>query len=168
MGAVFKAQQTYPIKRKMALKLIKPGMDTGQVVARDHPHIARVLDAGTTEQRRPYFVMELVRGIPITDYCGSHKLSTDARLKLFIDVCHGVQHAHHKGIIHRDLKPSNVLVTLHDGKPVVKIIDFGIAKAMNQDLTDRTLFTNFAQLIGTPMYMSPEPKCIEAKRKFGR
>ena len=167
MGAVFMAQQTEPIKRKVALKVIKPGMDTGQVVARfeaerqalalmDHPNIARVLDAGTTDQGRPYFVMELVRGIPITDYCTGHKLPTDARLKLFIDVCHGVQHAHQKGIIHRDLKPNNVLVTLHDGKPVVKIIDFGIAKAMNQDLTDRTLFTNFAQLIGTPLYMSPE------------
>ena len=156
MGAVFMAQQTQPIKRKVALKVIKPGMDTGQVVARfeaerqalalmDHLNIARVLDAGTTEQGRPYFVMELVRGIPITDYCASHKLSTDARLTLFIDICHGVQHAHQKGIIHRDLKPSNVLVTLHDGKPVVKIIDFGIAKAMNQDLTDRTLFTNFGE-----------------------
>ena len=167
MGAVYMAQQTQPIKRKVALKVIKPGMDTGQVVARfeaerqalalmDHPNIARVLDAGTTKQGRPYFVMELVRGIPITDYCTGHKLTTDARLKLFIDVCHGVQHAHQKGIIHRDLKPSNVLVTLHDGRPVVKIIDFGIAKAMNQDLTDRTLFTNFAQLIGTPLYMSPE------------
>ena len=167
MGAVFMAQQTEPIKRKVALKLIKPGMDTGQVVARfeaerqalalmDHPNIARVLDAGTTEQGRPYFVMELVRGIPITEYCISKKLSTDARLKLFMDVCLGVQHAHQKGIIHRDLKPNNVLVTLHDGKPVVKIIDFGIAKAISQDLTERTLFTNFAQLIGTPLYMSPE------------
>ncbi len=167
MGAVFMAQQTEPIKRKVALKLIKPGMDTGQVVARfeaerqalalmDHSNIARVLDAGTTEQGRPYFVMELVRGIPITEYCISKKLSTEARLKLFIDVCHGAQHAHQKGIIHRDLKPNNVLVTLHDGKPVVKIIDFGIAKAVSQDLTERTLFTNFAQLIGTPLYMSPE------------
>ncbi len=167
MGAVFMAQQTEPIKRKVALKLIKPGMDTGQVVARfeaerqalalmDHPNIARVLDAGTTQQGRPYFVMELVRGIPITEYCISKKLSIDARLKLFIDVCHGVQHAHQKGIIHRDLKPNNMLVTLHDGKPVVKIIDFGIAKAISQDLTERTLFTNFAQLIGTPLYMSPE------------
>ena len=164
MGAVFMAQQTEPIKRKVALKLIKPGMDTGQVVARfeaerqalalmDHPNIARVLDAGTTEQGRPYFVMELVRGIPITEYCICKKLSTDARLKLFMDVCLGVQHAHQKGIIHRDLKPNNVLVTLHDGKPVVKIIDFGIAKAISQDLTERTLFTNFAQLIGTPLYI---------------
>lgn len=171
MGAVFMAQQTQPIKRKVALKVIRPGMDTGQAVARfeaerqalammDHPNIARVLDAGTTEHGRPYFAMELVRGVPITEYCAGQKLSTEDRLKLFIDVCQGVQHAHQKGIIHRDLKPNNVLITLHDGKPVPKIIDFGIAKAMNQDLTDRTLFTNFAQMIGTPLYMSPEQAAI--------
>ncbi len=167
MGTVFHAQQSKPIRRKVALKIIKPGMDTGQVVARfeaerqalalmDHPNIAKVLDAGATEQGRPYFVMELVKGIPITDYCNREKLDTDRRLKLFIDVCHGVQHAHQKGIIHRDLKPSNILITLHDGKPVVKIIDFGIAKAIDQELTERTLFTQMSQMIGTPLYMSPE------------
>ncbi len=167
MGTVYHAQQSKPIRRRVALKIIKPGMDTGQVVARfeaerqalalmDHPNIAKVLDAGATEQGRPYFVMELVKGIPITDYCSREKLDTDQRLKLFIDVCHGVQHAHLKGIIHRDLKPSNILVTLHDGKPVVKIIDFGIAKAIDQELTERTLFTQVSQMIGTPLYMSPE------------
>ncbi len=167
MGSVYMAMQYQPIKRKVALKLIKPGMDTGQVVARfeaerqalalmDHPNIARVLDAGTTSLGRPFFVMELVRGITITDFCKSKKLSLEDRLKLFVDVCSGVQHAHQRGIIHRDLKPGNLLVTLHDGEPVVKIIDFGIAKATNQELTDKTLFTNFAQLIGTPLYMSPE------------
>ena len=167
MGTVFHAQQSKPIRRKVALKIIKPGMDTGQVVARfeaerqalalmDHPNIAKVLDAGATEQGRPYFVMELVKGIPITDYCDREKLNTDQRLTLFIDVCHGVQHAHQKGIIHRDLKPSNILITLHDGKPVVKIIDFGIAKAIDQELTERTLFTPVSQMIGTPLYMSPE------------
>ena len=167
MGTVFHAQQSKPIRRRVALKIIKPGMDTGQVIARfeaerqalalmDHPNIAKVLDAGATEQGRPYFVMELVKGIPITDYCSREKLETDQRLKLFIDVCHGVQHAHQKGIIHRDLKPSNILVTLHDGKPVVKIIDFGIAKAIDQELTERTLFTQVSQMIGTPLYMSPE------------
>ncbi len=167
MGTVFHAQQSKPIRRKVALKIIKLGMDTGQVVARfeaerqalalmDHPNIAKVLDAGATEQGRPYFVMELVKGIPITDYCDREKLNTDQRLTLFIDVCHGVQHAHQKGIIHRDLKPSNILITLHDGKPVVKIIDFGIAKAIDQELTERTLVTQVSQMIGTPLYMSPE------------
>jgi serine/threonine protein kinase len=142
-------------------------MDTRQVVARfeaerqalalmDHPNIARVLDAGATEAGRPYFVMELVRGIPITQFCDDKRLTARERLDLFISVCRAVQHAHQKGIIHRDLKPSNVLVTLHDGTPVVKVIDFGIAKALGQQLTDKTLFTGFAQLVGTPLYMSPE------------
>jgi len=167
MGSVFMAQQSTPFKRRVALKIIKPGMDTQQVVARfeaerqalalmDHTNIAKVLDAGTTQHGRPFFVMELVKGIPITEYCSREKLATKDRLRLFIDLCHGVQHAHQKGIIHRDLKPSNVLVTLHDGIPVVKIIDFGIAKAINQELTERTLFTHFSQMIGTPLYMSPE------------
>jgi eukaryotic-like serine/threonine-protein kinase len=167
MGVVYMAQQTEPIKRKVALKIIKPGMDTRQVIARfeaerqalammDHPHIARVLDAGSTDECRPYFVMELVRGTPVTDYCDRERLSIHDRLRLFMDVCRAVQHAHQKGIIHRDLKPSNVMVTLHDGVPVVKVIDFGIAKALNQELTERTLFTQFSQMIGTPLYMSPE------------
>jgi WD40 repeat protein/serine/threonine protein kinase len=166
-GVVFMAEQTQPLRRKVALKIVKPGMDTRQVVARfeaerqalarmDHPHIARVLDAGATETGRPYFVMELVRGIPITDFCDANKLTPRQRLELFIPVCQAVQHAHQKGIIHRDLKPSNVLVTLHDGVPVIKVIDFGIAKALGEPLTDRTLFTGFAQMLGTPRYMSPE------------
>ena len=166
-GYVYMAQQVTPVKRKVALKIVKPGMDSKQVVGRfegerqalammDHPNIARVYDAGTTPTGRPYFVMELVKGVAITRYCDDAKLSTRERLELFIDVCHAVQHAHHKGIVHRDLKPSNVLVTLHDDKPVVKVIDFGIAKAMNQDLTDGTVFTEFRQIIGTPEYMSPE------------
>ena len=167
MGTVFMARQSAPIKRKVALKVVKPGTDTRHVIARfeaerqvlalmDHPNIARVLDAGATELGRPFFVMELVRGIPITDFCRREELSRPAMLSLFLDVCRGVQHAHQKGIIHRDLKPSNVLVTLHDGKPVPKIIDFGVAKALNQDLTDSTLFTQYSHLIGTPLYMSPE------------
>jgi eukaryotic-like serine/threonine-protein kinase len=166
-GVVFMAEQQRPVRRKVALKVLKPGMDTKQVIARfeaerqalalmDHPNIARVLEAGETSSGRPYFVMELVRGLAMTDYCDQHSLPVRDRLELFIDICHAVQHAHHKGIIHRDIKPSNVLVTLHDGKPVVKVIDFGIAKAMGQQLTDKTLFTNFAQMIGTPLYMSPE------------
>jgi len=166
-GYVYMAQQSHPVRRRVALKVIKPGMDTKQVIGRfeaerqalammDHPNIARVFDAGTTDLGRPYFVMELVRGVPITEYCDSAKLSTSARLELFVNICHAVQHAHHKGIIHRDIKPSNVLVTLHDDKPVVKVIDFGIAKAMNQELTDKTVFTGFKQFIGTPEYMSPE------------
>ena len=166
-GTVFMAQQFEPIRRRVALKIIKLGMDTKQVVARfeaerqalammDHPNIARVLDGGATEAGRPYFVMELVRGDPITDYCDREKLSMDERLRLFQQVCHAVQHAHQKGIIHRDIKPSNVLVTVADGRPVVKVIDFGIAKATNSELTEKTLFTEFRQLIGTPQYMSPE------------
>jgi tetratricopeptide (TPR) repeat protein len=166
-GVVFMAEQTEPIRRKVALKIIKLGMDTKQVIARfeaerqalalmDHPHIARVLDAGATETGRPYFVMELVKGIPITEYCDRNNLATRERLELFMHVCHAVQHAHQKGIIHRDLKPRNVLVTLHDGRPVPKVIDFGIAKATQQPLTEKTMFTEFGQFVGTPVYMSPE------------
>jgi serine/threonine protein kinase/tetratricopeptide (TPR) repeat protein len=168
MGAVYMAEQERPVRRKVALKFIKPGMDTKQAIARfeaerqalalmDHPNIAKVLDAGSTEGGRLYFVMELVKGVPITDYCDANKLTLRGRLELFIQVCQAVQHAHQKGIIHRDLKPTNVLVTLHDGTPVPKVIDFGIAKATSGDrLTERTLFTNYAQLVGTPLYMSPE------------
>jgi serine/threonine protein kinase len=122
----------------------------------DHPNIATVLDAGATETGRPYFVMELVRGLPITKFCDTNNLTTRERLELFVSVCHAVQHAHQRGIIHRDIKPSNVLVTLHDGKPVPKVIDFGIAKALNQRLTEKTIFTRYSQMIGTPEYMSPE------------
>jgi eukaryotic-like serine/threonine-protein kinase len=166
-GVVFMAQQQEPIRRKVALKVIKPGMDTRQVVARfeaerqalalmDHPNIAHILDGGETASGRPYFVMELIRGIPITAFCDQNRLPVSERLELFASTCQAVQHAHQKGIIHRDLKPSNILVTLHDDKPVVKVIDFGIAKALGQQLTEKTLFTNFAQMIGTPLYMSPE------------
>ncbi len=167
-GVVYMAEQTEPIRRRVALKIVKLGMDTRQVIARfeaerqalalmDHPNIAKVLDAGATDTGRPYFVMELVRGIRITDYCDEQNLSTRERLDLFIQVCQAVQHAHQKGIIHRDLKPSNVLVTELDGTPVPKVIDFGIAKATGQQLlTDKTLFTAFQQFIGTPAYMSPE------------
>ena len=167
MGTVFMAQQTKPIKRRVAVKVVKPGMDSRQVVARfeaerqalalmDHPNIARVFDGGTTPSGRQYFVMELVKGIPLTEFCQSKNVPLRERLRLFIDLCRGAQHAHQRGIIHRDLKPSNVLVTLHDGDPVIKIIDFGIAKAMNSELTDKTLFTQFAAMVGTPLYMSPE------------
>src|SRR5664280_1710361 len=166
-GVVYMAEQEEPVRRRVALKVIKLGMDTKSVIARfeaerqalalmDHPNIAKVLDAGATETGRPYFVMELVRGIKITDYCDQNNLSTEERLDLFIQVCHAVQHAHQKGIIHRDLKPSNVLVADHDGVPVPKVIDFGIAKATEGRLTDKTLFTQFEALIGTPAYMSPE------------
>ena len=166
-GVVYMAEQEEPVRRKVALKVIKLGMDTKSVIARfeaerqalammDHPNIAKVLDAGATENGRPFFVMELVRGIKITDYCDQNKLNTEARLKLFMQVCHAIQHAHQKGIIHRDIKPSNILVTLHDGQPVPKVIDFGIAKATQGRLTDQTLFTAFEQFIGTPAYMSPE------------
>jgi serine/threonine protein kinase len=166
-GLVFVAEQQHPVRRKVALKIIKPGMDSKQVIARfeaerqalalmDHPNIARVLDAGATESARPYFVMELVRGIPITAYCDQNHLTPPERLELFVSICHAIQHAHQKGVIHRDIKPSNVLVTSHDGKPAAKVIDFGVAKAIHQPLTERTLYTNFAQMIGTPLYMSPE------------
>jgi len=167
MAVVYMAEQQEPIRRKVALKIIKLGMDTRQVIARfeaerqalalmDHPNIAKVLDAGATETGRPYFVMELVTGVSITEYCDKNNLSTKDRLALFLQVCNAVQHAHQKGIIHRDIKPSNVMVTHHDGKPVPKVIDFGIAKATNQRLTEKTLFTRYAHIIGTPAYMSPE------------
>src|SRR5437867_980573 len=166
-GVVYVAEQTEPVRRRVALKVIKLGMDTKAVVARfeaerqalammDHPNIAKVLDAGSTDQGRPYFVMELVRGIRITDYCDQNNLPTRERLDLFIKVCQAIQHAHQKGIIHRDLKPSNILVTLHDGVPVPKIIDFGIAKATEGRLTDLTVYTELHQFLGTPAYMSPE------------
>jgi WD40 repeat protein/serine/threonine protein kinase len=167
-GVVYMAEQREPLRRRVALKIIKLGMDTRQVVARfeaerqalalmDHPNIAKVHDAGATETGRPYFVMELVHGIKITEYCDQHQLSTHQRLELFMQVCHAIQHAHQKGIIHRDIKPSNILVTLHDGVSVPKVIDFGIAKATaGQELTDKTIFTQFQQFIGTPAYMSPE------------
>ncbi len=167
MATVYMAEQRHPICRRVALKIIKLGMDTKQVIARfeaerqalammDHPNIATVLDAGTTETGRPYFVMELVRGLPITKFCDENNLTARERLELFVSVCHAVQHAHQRGIIHRDIKPSNILVTLHDGRPVPKVIDFGIAKALNQRLTEKTIFTRYAQMIGTPEYMSPE------------
>jgi WD40 repeat protein/serine/threonine protein kinase len=170
-GVVFMAEQQQPVRRKVALKILKPGMDTRHVIARfeaerqalalmDHPNIAKVLDGGQTSSGRPYFVMDLVKGLPITDYCDQAQLTPRERLELFVHLCQAVQHAHQKGVIHRDLKPSNVLVTLHDGTPVVKVIDFGIAKATGQQLTDKTLFTNFAQLIGTPLYMSPEQAAL--------
>jgi serine/threonine protein kinase/Flp pilus assembly protein TadD len=166
-GVVFMAEQTHPVRRKVALKVIKAGMDSQQVIARfeaerqalammDHPNIAKVLDAGATDSGRPYFVMELVPGVPITEYCEKNQLRPRERLDLFVQVCQAVQHAHTKGIIHRDLKPTNVLVAVQDGRPVPKVIDFGVAKAAGQHLTDRTLFTQFAQMIGTPVYMSPE------------
>ena len=166
-GTVYMAEQEQPVRRRVALKVIKLGMDTRQVVARfeqerqalaimDHPNIAKVLDAGATENGRPYFVMELVRGDPITQYCDASRLTPRQRLELFVPVCQAVQHAHQKGVIHRDIKPSNVLVTLHDGKPVPKVIDFGVAKATQARLTEKTVFTEFRQMIGTPEYMSPE------------
>jgi serine/threonine protein kinase/tetratricopeptide (TPR) repeat protein len=167
MGTVYMAQQTEPVKRLVALKLIKPGMDSRQVIARfeaerqalalmDHPNIAKVLDAGTAPTGRPYFVMELVKGAPLTKYCDEHRLTPRQRLELFVPVCQALQHAHQKGIIHRDIKPSNVLVALYDGKPVPKVIDFGVAKAAGQQLTERTLVTGFGAVVGTLEYMSPE------------
>jgi serine/threonine protein kinase/Tol biopolymer transport system component len=167
MAVVYMAEQTEPLRRKVALKIIKLGMDTRSVIARfeaerqalalmDHPSIAKVFDAGATETGRPYFVMELVQGVSITEYCDRNSLCTKDRLHLFLQVCQAVQHAHTKGIIHRDIKPSNVMVTHHDGRPIPKVIDFGIAKATNQKLTEKTLFTRYAHLIGTPAYMSPE------------
>ena len=170
-GVVYMAEQVEPVQRKVALKIIKAGMDTKEVIARfeaerqaialmDHPNIARALDAGATAAGRPYFVMELVRGIPITDYCDQNNLSTRERLQLFMKVCQAVQHAHQKGVIHRDIKPSNVLVTLHDGEPVPKVIDFGVAKALGQKLTEKTVFTGFQHMIGTPAYMSPEQAAL--------
>jgi serine/threonine protein kinase len=166
-GTVYLAEQSQPVKRQVALKVIKPGMDSREIIARfeaerqalammDHPHIAKVFDAGTTQGGRPYFVMELVTGVPITKHCADTDPDTNERLHLFIDVCAAVQHAHQKGIIHRDLKPSNILVARHDGAPVVKVIDFGIAKAIGSELTVKTLFTQLGRMIGTPQYMSPE------------
>jgi eukaryotic-like serine/threonine-protein kinase len=166
-GIVFMAEQQAPIRRRVALKIVKPGMDTRRVLARfkaelealslmDHPNIARALDAGATESGRPYFVMELVRGVPITDYCDQNHLPVSERLELFVSVCRAVQHAHQKGIIHRDIKPSNVLVTVNDGRAVPKVIDFGVARAIDRQLIQETLFTRFAEMIGTPLYMSPE------------
>jgi serine/threonine protein kinase len=173
MGVVYMAEQQEPVRRMVALKIIKPGMHSQQVVARfeaerqalalmDHQNIARVFDGGTTEAGRPYFVMELVKGIPITRFCDENRLTPRERLELFVPVCQAVQHAHQKGIIHRDLKPSNVLVTLYDGKPVPKVIDFGVAKALHQKLTERTLFTAFGTVVGTLEYMSPEQAELNA------
>ena len=170
MGTVYMAEQTHPVRRLVALKLIKAGMDGRQVLARfdaerqalalmDHPNIARVLDAGATDAGRPYFVMELVKGVPITQFCDEHQLTPRERLELFLPVCRAVQHAHQKGIIHRDLKPSNVLVAQYDDEPVPKVIDFGVAKATSQRLTEQTLFTAFGRSlwhVGTLQYMSPE------------
>ena len=166
-GVVYMAEQEQPVRRRVALKIIKLGMDTRQVIARfeverqalammDHPNIAKVLDAGATETGRPYFVMELVRGVPITQFCDENHLSTEERLIIFADVCSAIQHAHQKGIIHRDIKPSNVMITMHDDRAVPKVIDFGVAKATEHRLTEKTLFTTYAQMIGTPAYMSPE------------
>ncbi|MCH8212911.1 MAG: tetratricopeptide repeat protein, partial [Proteobacteria bacterium] len=167
MGIVYEAEQVEPVRRRVALKILKPGMDTKQILARfeaerqalavmEHPNIAKVLDAGTTENGRPYFAMELVRGVKLTNYCDQHRLPIRHRLELFIDVCHAIQHAHQKGVIHRDLKPSNVLVTERDNTPIPMVIDFGIAKAISQRLTERTLVTQQGQAMGTPAYMSPE------------
>ena len=176
MGTVYLAEQTAPVRRKVALKLIKPGMDSKSVLARfeaerqalalmDHPNIARVLDGGIVQGEpglssggvgRSFFVMEYIRGIPLTDYCDAAKVNIRQRLSLFVSVCQAVQHAHQKGIIHRDLKPSNILVALYDGRPIPKVIDFGLAKAMHQPLTERSLHTGHHVAIGTPLYMSPE------------
>jgi hypothetical protein len=166
-GLVYVADQQEPVRRRVALKIIKPGMESREVLSRfeaerqaialmDHPNIARIFDAGVTDTTQPYFVMELVRGVPLTAFCDSHKLDTSERLKLFVTLCHAVQHAHQKGVIHRDLKPSNILVTLQDGQPLAKVIDFGVAKAIGQSLSAKTIYTRFASMIGTPAYMSPE------------
>ncbi len=167
MGEVYMAEQTEPVERLVAIKIIKSGMDSRQVIARfeaerqalammEHPNISKVLDAGTTEAGRPYFAMELVRGVPITKYCDQHRLTTRERLTLFQGVCYAVQHAHQKGIIHRDLKPSNVMVADDDDRPVLKIIDFGVAKATQRRLTEKTVFTEVGTMVGTVEYMSPE------------
>jgi non-specific serine/threonine protein kinase/serine/threonine-protein kinase len=167
MGIVYLAEQTEPIKRKVAIKIVKPGMDSREVIARfeaekqtlaqlDHPNIAHVYDAGTTEKGRPYFVMEYINGVPITDFCDQQRLSIEERLELFMQVCEGIQHAHQRGIIHRDIKPSNILILTEEGKAIPKIIDFGVAKAIRQELTEQTMFTAQGQLLGTPEYMSPE------------
>jgi serine/threonine protein kinase len=167
MGVVYMAEQDEPVRRTVALKIIRPGMDSKAVLARfeaerqvlalmDHPNIARVLDAGATTSGLPYFVMELVKGVPITRFCDEHRLGLRDRLKLFVPVCQAIQHAHQKGVIHRDIKPSNVLVALFDDEPVPKVIDFGIAKAAGQKFTEKTVFTAFGSVIGTLEYMSPE------------
>src|SRR5215475_11720414 len=167
MGAVWMAEQQEPVRRRVAVKLIRAGLDSGQAVARfeaerqalalmNHPNIAQVLDGGTTADGRPYLVMELIKGTPITRYCDEHRLTLRQRLELFLPVCQALQHAHQKGIIHRDIKPSNVLAALYDGKPVPKVIDFGVAKAAGQSLTEKTLLTDFGAIVGTPEYMSPE------------
>src|SRR5262245_58387791 len=167
MGVVYHAQQLQPIRRDVALKIIKPGMDTREVISRfeterqalavmDHPNISRVFDAGTTSNGRPYFVMELVKGIPITRYCDSKQLSVRERIELFIPVCQAIQHAHQKGVIHRDIKPSNILVAEQYGKPTPKVIDFGLAKALGHQLSDASLMSSSGVIVGTPDYMSPE------------
>ncbi len=167
MGTVWVAEQTEPVRRRVAIKLIKPGMDSRQVLSRfelerqalalmDHPNIAKVLDGGVADDGHPFFAMEYVKGVPITAYCDQARLTIEARLNLFVQVCQAVQHAHQKGIIHRDLKPSNILVCLYDGSPVPKVIDFGLAKAVNQPLTEHTLYTAHGIMVGTPTYMSPE------------
>jgi serine/threonine protein kinase len=167
MGSVWRAEQAAPVRRQVALKVIKPGMDSAAVLTRfeaerqalalmDHPNIAKVLDAGTADTGRPYFVMELVKGVPLTRFCDEHRLTPGQRLELFVPVCRAVQHAHQKGVIHRDLKPGNILVALYDSKPVPKVIDFGVAKAMGPQLTAHTLVTGFGAVVGTPEYMSPE------------
>ena len=174
MGTVFLAEQDKPVRRRVALKVIKAGMDSAQVVARfeaerqalalmDHPHIAKVFDAGATEYGRPFFVMELVKGIPLTNYCDDHRLDLPARLALFRQICSAVQHAHQKGIIHRDLKPTNILVESHDGNPVPKVIDFGLAKATSGlQLGEHTLYSAFGSVAGTPLYMAPEQALLNA------
>src|SRR5256886_1923817 len=175
-GVVYMAEQEEPVRRRVALKVIKLGMDTQQVIARfeaerqalalmDHPNIAKVLEAGAPETGRPYFVMELVRGIPITRYCDQNNLPTEARLRLFIQVCHAIQHAHQKGVIHRDIKPTNILVTVNDGVAVPRVIDFGIAKATQGRLTDQTLFTAFEQFIGPPASFSPEQAVFSTRER---
>ncbi|MCH5377131.1 MAG: serine/threonine protein kinase, partial [Planctomycetes bacterium] len=167
MGDVYAAEQTKPVERVVAVKLVKRGLDSKEVLARfdaerqalalmDHPNIARIIEAGETDDGLPYFVMDLVRGIPITEYCEQHRLSVRDRLEIFRTVCHAVQHAHQKGLIHRDLKPSNILVELHDVRHVPKVIDFGVAKATSRRLTEKTLYTHFSHMVGTPLYMSPE------------
>ena len=172
-GVVYVADQQESIRRRVALKIIKPGMESREVLTRfeaerqaialmDHPNIARVFDAGVTDTAQPYFVMELVRGVPLTAFCDSKKLDMLERLKLFVTICHAVQHAHQKGIIHRDLKPSNILVTIQDGQPLAKVIDFGVAKAIGQSLTVKTIYTRFASMVGTPAYMSPEQAGMSA------
>ena len=174
MGNVYMALQKTPVRRKVALKVIKPGMDSKQVVSRfeaerqalalmDHPSIARVFDGGSTESGRPYFVMELVQGLPLTKYCDRYRLSLRERLELFVQVCQAVQHAHQKGVIHRDLKPPNIMVTLYDGQPVPKVIDFGVAKATSGQLSEATLVTNYTQMLGTPLYMSPEQTALSSQ-----